>query len=69
VHFQPPDGVAFFGPVISRVPQEDEATQLWDHVVGLARFPGFSELKRSRREPLQLPAYGVDTDKAGVQQD
>ena len=39
IHFQPPDGVAFFGPVISRLPDEADATRLWDHVVGLAGFP------------------------------
>jgi len=50
IHFEPPDGVAFFGPVISRLPKEETAGELWDHVVGLARFPGFAELKRSLRE-------------------
>lgn len=54
IHFQPPDGVAFFGPVISRLPSEADAGQLWDHVVGLAGFPGFAELKRSLRERPQL---------------
>lgn len=61
LHFQPPDGVAFFGPVISRLPSEDEAGELWDHVVGLASFPGFAELKRSLRERPQLASFGVDT--------
>src|SRR3954465_4171 len=41
IHVRPPDGVAFFGPVISRLPAEDDALRLWDHVVGLATFPGF----------------------------
>ncbi len=69
LHFQPPAGVAFFGPVISRLPSEDEALELWDHVVGLARFPGFAELKRSLRELPQLPALGVPADSAGVTED
>jgi 2-hydroxychromene-2-carboxylate isomerase len=69
LHFQPPAGVAFFGPVISRLPDEDEAVALWDHVVGLAAFPGFAELKRSLRELPQLPALGVSADEVGVQQD
>lgn len=69
IHFEPPEGVAFFGPVISRLPREDEATQLWDHVVGLARFPGFAELKRSLRERPQLRGLGVDVDEVGVQED
>ncbi len=69
LHFQPPAGVAFFGPVISRLPEPAEAVQLWDHVVGLASFPGFAELKRSLRELPQLAALGVGADEAGVQED
>ncbi len=69
IHFEPPTGVAFFGPVISRLPQEDEAAELWDHVVGLARFPGFAELKRSLRERPQLAALGVDVGSVGQQED
>lgn len=69
IHFQPPAGVAFFGPVISRLPHEDSAVQLWDHVIGLARFPGFAELKRSLREQPQLAAFGVDADTIGRQED
>lgn len=69
VHFEPPDGVAFFGPVISRLPDEEQAAQLWDHVVGLARFPGFAELKRSLREMPQLPSFGVTTRETGKVED
>ncbi len=69
IHFEPPDGVAFFGPVISRLPEEESAGELWDHVVGLARFPGFAELKRSLREQPQLAALGVAAGTAGKQED
>jgi hypothetical protein len=69
LHFEPPAGVAFFGPVISRLPDEDQAAELWDHVVALARFPGFSELKRSLREKPQLRAFGVREDEVGSQED
>ncbi len=69
LHFQPPAGVAFFGPVISRLPSDDEAVELWDHVIGLARFPGFAELKRSLRELPQLRALGVEEGQTGVQED
>ncbi|CCG05548.1 hypothetical protein [Blastococcus saxobsidens] len=69
LHFRPPEGVAFFGPVISRLPSEEEAVALWDHVVGLASFPGFAELKRSLRERPQLPAFGVRPGEAGTQED
>ena len=69
LQFGPPDGVAFFGPVISRLPSEEQALPLWDHVVGLAGFPGFAELKRSLRERPQLASFGVRGDEAGVQED
>lgn len=69
LQFEPPDGVAFFGPVISRLPSPETAVQLWDHVIGLAGFGGFAELKRSLREQLQLPAFGVRPEEVGVQED
>jgi hypothetical protein len=69
LHFQPPDGTAFFGPVISRLPSADEAGTLWDHVVGLASFPGFAELKRSLRERPQLASFGVDAAAIGKEED
>jgi hypothetical protein len=50
IQFQLPAGVAFFGPVISRLPTEAEAVALWDTMPGLASFPGFAEPKRSVRE-------------------
>ena len=69
LHFQPPGGTAFFGPVISRLPSEENAVELWDHVIGLASFAGFAELKRSLRERPQLAALGVRSDEAGTQED
>jgi 2-hydroxychromene-2-carboxylate isomerase len=65
LHFQPPGGTAFFGPVISRLPSADEAGELWDHVVALAAFPGFAEIKRSLRERPQLTSFGVDPESVG----
>jgi hypothetical protein len=62
IQFQPPDGMAFFGPVISRLPSPADAVRLWDHVAGLAAFPGFAELKRSLREMPQLRAFGAEPD-------
>ena len=69
LHIAPPDGAAFFGPVISRLPSGEEAGRLWDHVVGLATFPGFAELKRSLREKPQLASFGVTDAEVGVQED
>ncbi|GAA2092562.1 DsbA family protein [Microlunatus panaciterrae] len=42
------NGMAFFGPVISKIPRGEEAGTLWDATVTLAGFPYFSELKRER---------------------
>ncbi len=69
LHVSPPEGAAFFGPVISRLPSDEDALQLWDHVVGLATFPGFAELKRSLRERPQLPSFGVTEQEAGAAED
>jgi 2-hydroxychromene-2-carboxylate isomerase len=69
LHFRPPDGAAFFGPVISRLPSDGDAGALWDHVVALAGFPGFAELKRSLRERPQLPALGVRPGEVGIEED
>jgi hypothetical protein len=69
LHFEPPDGVAFFGPVISRLPSDEQAVELWEHVIGLTRFPGFAELKRSLREQPQLRSFGVAEGEVGVQED
>lgn len=69
IQFDPPDGMSFFGPVISRLPDPDEVVELWEHVTGLARFAGFTELKRSLRERPQLPAFGVAPGEAGQVED
>lgn len=69
IHYFPPDGAALFGPVISRLPSDEDAVRLWDHVVGLASFPSFTELKRSLRELPQLPAFGVSESEPGTVED
>ena len=48
------NGVAFFGPVLSRVPRGEEAGKLWDASVTFAAYPHFFELKRTRTEPPQF---------------
>jgi len=48
------NGVAFFGPVLSRIPRGEEAGKLWDASVIFASYPHFWELKRSRTEPPEF---------------
>jgi predicted DsbA family dithiol-disulfide isomerase len=69
LHVDPPGGVAFFGPVISRMPSDEQSAELWDHVLGLARFGGFAELKRSLREQPQLAVYGFTEGELGKVED
>ncbi len=46
--------IAFFGPVITRVPRGEEAGQMFDAARTLAAFPYFFEMKRSRSESPQV---------------
>jgi hypothetical protein len=56
--FGPPHGNSLFGPVISSVPDDETSLRLYDAMLVLGDFPGFSEIKRSARAPLDLPLLG-----------
>lgn len=60
--FSPPDGPAFFGPVISEVPSDEDAGELYDAIVTLSRWRSFAELKRNIR---QFPATPLTANLAG----
>ena len=63
--FAPPDGPAFFGPVISDTPFDEEALRYWNALRTLVAMPGFAELKRTLRSmpvtELTRPLAGTTT--------
>ena len=55
ITYNPPRGNSLFGPVMSEVPDDDQAVDFYDALRTFADFRGFSELKRTDRVPLDLP--------------
>ncbi|MDN3261541.1 DsbA family protein [Streptomyces sp. CSDS2] len=59
--------LAFFGPVISRVPKGEAAGRLWDGTLLVAGTPGFHTLKRRAADPdPDVTGADVDPAKHGV---
>ena len=48
-------GPAIFGPVVSEMPADGDAVELWRHTAWLARYGNFAELKRKRAHITELP--------------
>jgi hypothetical protein len=57
ITYDPPTGNSLFGPVISDIPDDETAVKFYDALRTFADFPGFSELKRTHRAPIDLPLF------------
>lgn len=60
--FSPPDGPAFFGPVISDTPSDEDALRYWAALTTLAEMTGFAEIKRTLRS---VPVTALTRPLAG----
>lgn len=59
ITYNPPEGQSFFGPVISALPKTGkEAVKYFEAVVTLLGWKSFAEIKRNRRDELELKVLG-----------
>jgi hypothetical protein len=58
ISFDPPDGPAFFGPIIARPPEGADAVAVWESVMTLARLDGFAEFKHQEKAMPEVPLLG-----------
>jgi hypothetical protein len=59
ITYDPPHGASLFGPVISSLPDDETAVAFYEAMRTMVDFEGFSELKRSKRPPLDLPVFAA----------
>jgi predicted DsbA family dithiol-disulfide isomerase len=56
-------GPELFGPVISHLPDDEDALRIWEHVRWLARYGNFYELKRYRTSQPDVPGWKVPASR------
>jgi len=69
IRFGPPGGTAFCGPVISRLPSDQAAIRLRDHVVGLASFPASPSSSAACENDPSSAASASGPGETGIQED
>jgi predicted DsbA family dithiol-disulfide isomerase len=57
------EGPAIFGPVVSHLPDDAEAVDIWRHVLWLTRYDNFFELKRHRTNQPDVLGWKVPASK------
>jgi predicted DsbA family dithiol-disulfide isomerase len=57
------DGPELFGPVLSHLPSDSDALEIWEHVRWLARYDNFFEAKRHRTSQPDVPGWKVPASK------
>jgi len=63
------DGPEIFGPVVSALPTDEDAVELWRHTRWLVRYGNFAEVKRGRGSPPDLPTmawYQQERERAAA---
>lgn len=66
--FRLPSGRAIFGPVVSHLPADDDALELFRSVTWLTDYPNFAELKREQRLPVDVERARRHAAKQAQQQ-
>lgn len=62
------EGPALFGPVLYKLPPDDESVALLEHSVWLTRYENFAELKRTRTDIVDLEAIRIFRERRAAAQ-